>query len=543
MDEVKEMAEVSNVDLDLASSQLKFFLSLKELEKRDLLDDFFEQMNMKSSVDELGADKAIEKMVLNFSIAGMKNISKNYPEVLDDVHKKIDGQSLYDEFADIAIDRDQLAPETVDYLKTTKLFESEFPDKESPSLKERLLSSKDSLMAVLGSDKGKVAINAALLGVALGTGGAGILAGAKLAHAVGEMALKNPVVRDLCSRVQDKAVGYLADIGVPVDTIKSGMRLVEHKAQEQIEKRPWLKGKVLPILGIGATIGAILLHQNFDSVAKLAGDVFDLDNARSVATSGVNTVLETAHNLDAGKMVDGAKDATGHFANKVAGIFGGETPDSAVGFSPDVNPTVDPAVEIPNVADVDTNGIATPDSPAATTTAQPEFRNEHIDREALAQIQNEHQPEFRNEHIDRTGAAPAAPEVSTPESLHIVSKGESIWNITKGILPEGASNHDIAEGVKAFIAANPDVSSHPNLIFPGDKLLVPDTILSSHTAAMDAVKSMADIKVDAPVIMPEPPTLDTTSLTQTTIEPNSAAAITIPDPVKTVKFPTPGLGS
>jgi hypothetical protein len=537
MDEVKEMAEVSNVELDLASSQLKFFLSLKELEKRDLLDDFFEQMNMKSSVDELGADAAIEKMVLNFSTAGMKNISKNFPEVLDDIHKKIDGQTLYDDFVGIAIDRDQLAPETIDFLKTTKLFESEFPDKDSPSLKERLLASKDSLLAVLGSDKGKVAINAALLGVALGTGGAGILAGAKLAHAVGEMALKNPAVRDLCSRVQDKAVGYLADLGVPVDTIKSGMRLVEHKAQEQIEKRPWLKGKVLPILGIGAAIGGFLLHQNFDSVAKLAGDVFDLDNARSVASSGMNTVLETAHNLDAGKIVESAKGASDHFASKVAGLFGGETPDSTVGFSPDVNPVVDPTVEIPSVADVDPNGIATPDSPAATApaAAQPEIRNEHIDRDAVSQIQNE--------HIDRAGTAPAAPEVATPESLHIVSKGESIWNITKGILPEGASNHDIAEGVKAFIAANPDVSSHPNLIFPGDKLLVPDTILSSHTAAIDAVKSMADIKVDVPVIVPEPPALDTTSLTQTTIEPNSTAAIILPDVAKAVKFPTPGLGS
>lgn len=538
------MAEVSNVDLDLASSQLRFFLSLKELEKRDLLDDFFEQMNMRSSVDELGADAAIEKMVMNFSTAGMKNIAKNYPEVLDDIHSKINRQSLTNDFEGIEIDRELVEPSTIDFLKTTKLFDTEFPDKERPSLRERLLAGKDSLLEVISSDKGKVALNAALLGVALGTGGAGILAGAKLAHAVGEMALKNPAVRDLCGRVQDKAIGYLAGIGVPVDTIKSGMRLVEHKAQEQIEKRPWLKGKVLPILGIGATIGAILLHQNFDSVAKLAGDVFDLDNARSVASSGMNTVLEAAHNLDAGKMVEGAKDASGHFANKVADIFGGETPDSTVGFSPDVNPTV----EIPSVADVDPNGIATPDSPAATApdhtaAAQPEIRNEHIDRDALAQIQNSDFGAIQNEHIDRAGVAPSVPEVGAPDSLHVVSKGESIWNITKGLLPEGASNHDIAEGVKAFIAANPDVSSHPNLIFPGDKLLVPDTIFSSHTAAMDAVKSMADIKIDAPVIMPEPPTLDTTSLTQTTIEPNSAASITLPDVAKTVKFPTPGLGS
>lgn len=564
MDGVKEMAELSGSDVSVASSQLKFFLALKELEKQDLLDDFFAQMNMKSSVDELGADAAIERMVLNFSTAGMKNIINNHPEVLEDINKKIDGQSLEEEFSVAGVNVESVHPDTVEFLKATKVFEAEFPDKESPSLKERMLAGKDNVLKALASDKGKVALNAALLGIAVGTGGAGVIAAAKLAHSVGNMALKNPSVRDLCGRVEEKALGYLANIGIPVDTIRKSMRMVQEKVEAEVEKRPWLKGKMVPILGVAAALGGLLIYQNLDAVSDLASKM-TLDNAQSLAASGVNTVLEAGQNIDPGQTVEALKG----YSDNVANYFSDqEVPSSAVGFEPEVDagisipdpsasiaenlpsssvgfaPEVDSNISIPDPSgsisdnmvppvEIDPNGISLPSAEVDTQgiAVPQETPNQVLSKGDIPLSEKE-----AYAALDQAQAAEHAVHAVGSANVHVVVEKDNLWNITKGLLPEGSSKTMIAEGVQAFIDANPGLETHPNLIYPGDKFLIPESLLA-HAEPVPipipdvpvpvdaAVMALADVPLNAPTLAPVFPELDTSALEQTTLLPNAAAVL------------------
>lgn len=64
---------------------------------------------------------------------------------------------------------------------------------------------------------------------------------------------------------------------------------------------------------------------------------------------------------------------------------------------------------------------------------------------------------------------PSAP----PPAAHVVAPGESLWRIAAADLPD-ADDAAVATRVHAYVAANPRVAGHPDLIHPGDVLLVPE---------------------------------------------------------------------
>ncbi|WP_371164314.1 hypothetical protein ABYF32_00905 [Buchananella felis] len=79
-------------------------------------------------------------------------------------------------------------------------------------------------------------------------------------------------------------------------------------------------------------------------------------------------------------------------------------------------------------------------------------------------------------------SATAAPGLVTPlESaarVHLVAPGESLWSISAELLP-GASDAQIDEAWRAIYAFNrAQIGSDPNLILPGQHLVIPDGVLS-----------------------------------------------------------------
>lgn len=506
------MADINNPDVELSASQLKFYMAVKELEKRNQLNELFDHLNLKSVAKQEPNEtsKAVIDAYMKFSGDAMKVIVKNHPEVIDEIQKKIDAQDLTDELESAGVSATELDQNTIEFLKTTKHFESEFPDPEKPSLKERMVAAKDLVAGALGSDKGKIAVNAVMLGVAVGTGGAGVIAGAKLVAAVANMAMKNPSVAKTFEKVQGRVTDYLVEAGVDVSSIAKGHQMVVHTLKDQVEKRPWLKRLAVPALLVGAAVGAVLIHQDFDAVKNLAaqaqdyaekalnGDVSSLGFSPEVGdpkdlTSGMNIA-------DSSVLTDGSISAPD--VASVPSDAGIQIPDSGV-VAPDT-------------------GIATPDG--AVGIDSPEF---------VADLPQTASPV--TDGMPPASGVEVAQAVSGAGGVHVVTQGESIWKITKGLLPEGASNHDIAAGVQSFIDANPSVASHPNLIFPGDSLVIPDHLQPSvqPTMVSDVANSLVDVKIDVPQIVPVMPDIDLSSLELTSMEPNSSAVL-IPDAAVTL---------
>lgn len=461
------MSEFNAAEIESSASQLKFYLAIKEIEKRGLLQDLIEQMNVASVVRGYGpknSELAVRDSILTFNSESMRAIVKNHPDVIDDILKKIDSQDLTEELSGADLTIDQLNADTVEYLKTVKFFESEFPDDQQVLLKERIISAKNLISDALSSDKGKVVLNAVLLGVAVGTGGAGVIAGAKLLHSVANMAMKNPSVSRLFDRVQEKAYDFLSNSGVPVEKIQAGKDLVVRAISDQVEKRSWLKSRALPLLLMGGAIGSVLLYQNFDSAKDLVSMALDGD------------------------------------------LPGGDAVSKTLGFSPEVPDSV---------AGAQSEGLDIPKSSGNDSSISvPEGNAEHV---------SEGKP---------SAALDAVQIAQETTGYHTVVKNDSIWNITKGLLPEGATNQEIYKGVQAFIDANPNVASHPNLIFPGDELKIPDYLNPEIKADLvSEVRGVEDIKIDAPVISPVVPEL---SLNEVRIEPNNQAPIMIPDAAVTM---------
>lgn len=68
---------------------------------------------------------------------------------------------------------------------------------------------------------------------------------------------------------------------------------------------------------------------------------------------------------------------------------------------------------------------------------------------------------------ERRSAVPIDP------AIHVVSAGESLWSIAASEHPN-ATNGWILERVGEYVAANPSVQPNPDLIFPGQRLAIPE---------------------------------------------------------------------
>jgi len=65
------------------------------------------------------------------------------------------------------------------------------------------------------------------------------------------------------------------------------------------------------------------------------------------------------------------------------------------------------------------------------------------------------------------------PAADPPPSTHTVEPGECLWEIADDDLGEGSAAA-VAARVRAYISANPHLADHPDLIHPGDVLIVPE---------------------------------------------------------------------
>lgn len=68
---------------------------------------------------------------------------------------------------------------------------------------------------------------------------------------------------------------------------------------------------------------------------------------------------------------------------------------------------------------------------------------------------------------------PHVPAPASEPATHTVRAGECLWRIAAAER-QGASDAAVAARVRAWVAANPRLAANPDLIHPGDVLVVPD---------------------------------------------------------------------
>ncbi|MDU8351381.1 LysM peptidoglycan-binding domain-containing protein [Pseudomonas syringae pv. actinidiae] len=557
------MAENIEMTQDQALDQLKLQLALKELDKRRMLDLFMSDLGIKDQVapKDIFEDAAFEKFMFEFSKKGPETIIQKYPDIWEAVETNIHSQNLDEEFDGVGISHDQVSEDTLEFLKATKAFEAEFPDSERVSLKDRLWVAKDKILEVASSPEGKVAINAVMLGVALGTGSAGIMAGAKLAVAVSAMLMKNPAVAALAEKVQSKLVSHLETVGIPVGSIEKGLAVIKEKTAPVTDK-PMFKRFAVPALMAAVAVGAFFMNgsvriPSLDGVGDLASNA--LGKAADIATNPLAYAGELpgmagqAVDSVAGMATDGlhgAKEALGsvhqfmdnhdpvsavasrahdsaeglsEFWDKATGTHVGGVGDHAPVIASGDVPMVDgqtvagvdplpnqnwannsfadgaenqtPSL-VPNeppVIDMDSPTVASVDVPRADQVAgAPSVDHASgVEKDIMARTDIDLSEKQALLAVNEA----AGHAVAGTAAEHVVAKGESVWKITEKMLGHGASDHDIAVGVKSFIDANPHLASNPDLIFPGDKLVVPAGMGHSISTPDISAPQVADIKV------------------------------------------------
>lgn len=78
--------------------------------------------------------------------------------------------------------------------------------------------------------------------------------------------------------------------------------------------------------------------------------------------------------------------------------------------------------------------------------------------------------------VDADACRLLMPHTQAPrESHHVVLRGQSVWSIAAAHLPPDAATEVVAESVSAWIEANPELRDDPDLIRPGDVLVVPNS--------------------------------------------------------------------
>lgn len=56
---------------------------------------------------------------------------------------------------------------------------------------------------------------------------------------------------------------------------------------------------------------------------------------------------------------------------------------------------------------------------------------------------------------------------------HVVLRGETLWGIASAHLPQHSSAEQVAAALPSWLEANPQLTSHPDLLHPGDVLAIP----------------------------------------------------------------------
>ncbi len=78
-----------------------------------------------------------------------------------------------------------------------------------------------------------------------------------------------------------------------------------------------------------------------------------------------------------------------------------------------------------------------------------------------------------NQHTQQTQQTQHTNTQTPTKEPYPVRRGDNLWKIAKRILGAGANNSKIANYVEKIIKANPSLKSNPNLIVPGQKLVLP----------------------------------------------------------------------
>jgi hypothetical protein len=435
----------SNVENDLTQEQAiagyKFFMALQEIKEKDRLNELFSELKVGNNYAAEGAEKAIERFSQDFD---PKNASKNleivknkFPDIYEAITKEIEEKNISRALSNNGLKAEDFDEESLLVMKTAKAFDDRFPDRNT-SLSKRLGLIKDSLLEAKNSTNGKIVFNTLMLGVALGTGGVGAIAGIKLAMAVGEKLMTNKKVADLAASVTGKAVDYMKnELHIPTDEIRDGINKVKSKVSGN---------KTLKWVALGVTallVGGIGLDHLMNHGAMTAA-------AQDFASNQGHDVMEKfGFNSGADHVVGGAVPSTDGLTAPVDGgtipaPVDGAVPSPLDGVNPDSVDVVSPASVEGVTPAVSPDGVTSAVGPDGVTPAP----------SAVADV---------------AGAAQEAP-------VHTVVKGDTLWDITHKLLGEHASNHDIAKGVKALIDANPQIHN-PDLIFPGDSVNIPSGLV------------------------------------------------------------------
>lgn len=406
----------SDLTQEQAIAGYKFFMALQEIDKQNKLDVLFEALKVGPNNAQYGSEEAIQRFSNDFdpknAKENLKIVESKFPDIYAAITAEVDQADLTKTLSNNGLKEADFDSSAVHVMKTVKAFEGRFPGGSSPSLSKRLGLIKDSLLEAKNTTNGKIVFNTVMLGVALGTGGIGALAGIKLAMAVGEKLMTNKKVADLAGSVTAKVNEYMKDtLCIPTDEIRAGFEKVKNKANGN----QYLRFAVLGLAAIAAIggLGSMLTH---------------------------------------GHMIDMAKDfASGHVDHGV----------DSMGFNSVGHADAAGSIQAP--------GDGTIPAPSGNGVELP--TNETIPAPTDAGVGGALPPSASPSEIGV--GDPAYSDLSSASlSDHVVSKNESLWKISHQLLGEDASDHDIAKGVKSLIEANQHIAN-PDLIYPGDVVKIP----------------------------------------------------------------------
>jgi nucleoid-associated protein YgaU len=283
-----------------------------------------------------------------------------------------------------------------------------------------------------------------MLGVALGTGGVGAIAGVKLAMAVGEKLMTNKKVADLAGKVNAKALDYMKnELHIPVDRIVDATNKVKEKTQKVTGNKvfKWVALGTAALLAGGVGLDQLLNHGQLTSAAH------------EFASNGT------------------------HDAMKHMGFDSG---------TPDVTGAAPTSGTVPSPGGVSDGTIPAPTDAATPTGTIPAPSDAVTPDGTIPAPADSTAPAVTGSAPDVSGSAAAG--VAGGATEHVVAKNESLWKIAHKALGEHASDHDIAKGVQSLIDANPQIHN-PDLIFPGDVVKIPAGL-----APDLGVTQLADVK-------------------------------------------------
>ncbi|MFK4132176.1 LysM peptidoglycan-binding domain-containing protein [Pseudomonas luteola] len=483
----KESVEVTQ---EQVLANYKFLMALQELEKQNRLTELFDNLSIGQDKLELGAEEAIKRFQNNFDFNNVKKnleiIETSSPDILKLITKEIDETDISGPLKDNGLEGAQFDDSAMRVMKTVHAFEERFPSQEHPSLSKRLGIVAKSLMDAKNTTNGKIVFNSVMLGVALGTGGLGVLAGAKLGMALGEKLMTIPKVRELAEGVTAKAVTYMKDtLHIPTDQIKAGFDKIQEKANSNRAFKFIALGAVALLAGGGITH---LLNPD-QSVLETVKD------GLSSAGSKISDVAEHAFSDPVGtgqQLVAGVKDAFSFDHADAANTGFTDAPaindttaplnDTVTVAEPDPSivekPALDPDASVTPEAHQVNGGVAadasvTPETPQVSEGVAADTPN--TDSSVSSSNTNGAVPEDVKQDAIASVESPSvdvAPALSAATEYEVKS-GDSLWNITKHMLGDTATNHEIAEKLQDLIKANPQIGN-PDLIFPKDVIHIPE---------------------------------------------------------------------